>query len=88
LIRWALQQVSWSRFGTIMPIGGVVQLPADVRARRRDLGLRQADLADLSGTSERFIRELEHGKATLRLDKVIAVLDALGLELRAALRTP
>ena len=58
-------------------------LADDVRARRRELGLRQRDLADLAGTSERFIRELEHGKATVRLDKLIAVLDALGLELRA-----
>ena len=58
-------------------------LAADVRARRRALRLRQRDLADLAGTSERFIRELEHGKASVRLDKVTAVLDALGLELRA-----
>lgn len=55
----------------------------DIRERRRQLGLRQRDLADLAGASERFIRELEHGKATVRLDKVRAVLDALGLELRA-----
>lgn len=58
-------------------------LADDVRARRRELGLRQRDLADLAGTSERFIRELEHGKASVRLDKVTAVLEALGLELRA-----
>lgn len=61
-------------------------LGVEVRARRRTLGLRQEELAELSGTSVRFVRELEHGKATVRLDKVLAVLDALGLVLRTGLR--
>lgn len=61
-------------------------LGEDVRARRRDLGLLQVDLADMGGVSERFVRELEHDKPTLRLDKVTAVLDVLGLELRAHVR--
>lgn len=51
-----------------------------VRERRRDLGLSQEDLADLAGCSSRFLRTLEQGKASVRLDKVLAVLDALGLE--------
>lgn len=59
----------------------------DARERRRALGLGQEDLADLSGVSVRFIRALEHGKSTVRLDKLLAVLGALGLELRAELRT-
>ena len=62
-------------------------LGRDVRARRRDLGLRQEVVADLSGTSARFISTLENGKPTVRLDKVVAVLDALGLRLRAEVRT-
>jgi HTH-type transcriptional regulator / antitoxin HipB len=52
-----------------------------VRARRRHLGLRQAELADLAGVSERFVYALENGKASVQLDKVIAVLSALGLHL-------
>ena len=63
-------------------------LASDVRDRRRQLGLRQQDLADLAGASERFVRELESGKPTVRLDKVTAVLDVLGLELRAEPRQP
>ena len=47
--------------------------------RRRDLGLRQVDLALLAGVSERFVRELETGKPTVRLDKVLPVLEVLGL---------
>jgi y4mF family transcriptional regulator len=62
------------------------QLARDVRARRVALGLGQQELADLSGTSVRFVRSLEHGKATVRMDKVLAVLEALGLVLRADVR--
>ncbi|WP_040156827.1 type II toxin-antitoxin system Y4mF family antitoxin [Mobilicoccus massiliensis] len=61
-------------------------LGTDVRERRRTLGLLQTDVADMAGASERFVRDLEHDKPTLRLDKVTAVLDVLGLELRAELR--
>ena len=61
-------------------------LAADVRSRRRELGLRQQDVADLAGTSERFVRALEAGKPTVRLDKAAAVLDVLGLQLRAVPR--
>jgi y4mF family transcriptional regulator len=52
-----------------------------LRARRRHLGLRQAELADLAGVSERFVYALESGKGSVQLDKVIAVLSALGLHL-------
>lgn len=59
----------------------------EFQRRRRELGLTQADLADLAGVSDRSVRALEAGKATLRLDVVAAVVDALGLELQLALRT-
>ena len=52
-----------------------------LRLRRRHLGLRQDELADLAGVSERFIYALESGKKSVQLDKVIAVLSALGLHL-------
>lgn len=50
-------------------------------ARRRELGLRQLDVAELAGVSERFVRLLESGKESVRLDKVIPVLEVLGLRL-------
>jgi HTH-type transcriptional regulator / antitoxin HipB len=62
------------------------RLAQDVRARRVALKLSQQELAELSGTSIRFVRSLEHGKATARMDKVLAVLEALGLDLRAEVR--
>lgn len=57
-------------------------LGAAVRHRRRHLRLRQDELADLAGTSPRFIHMLEAGKPTVRLDKVLAVLAVLGLGLK------
>jgi HTH-type transcriptional regulator / antitoxin HipB len=56
-------------------------LAARVRARRAQLHLRQNEVADLAGVSERFVYALENGKQTVQLDKVTAVLTALGLHL-------
>ncbi|ANE03796.1 transcriptional regulator [Corynebacterium crudilactis] len=55
---------------------------------RKELGLRQGELADLAGVSERFIRDVEKGKTTVRLDKVIDVLSILGLELSVGIHDP
>lgn len=51
------------------------------RSRRQELGLRQVELAELAGCSTRFVHTLEAGKPTLRLDKLLDVLDVLGLRL-------
>jgi y4mF family transcriptional regulator len=64
-----------------MPTRSDGRLAAEVRARRTALHLKQEDLADLAGVSERFVYALENGKRTVQLDKVLAVLDALGLHL-------
>ena len=58
----------------------------DVQARRKDLGLTQVEVAELAGVSARFVMELEQGKPTVHLDKLSAVLDAMGLTLRAEVR--
>lgn len=57
-------------------------LAAVVAARREELCLRQAELAELAGVGPRFVNDLEAGKDTVRLDKVLAVLGALGLQLQ------
>ncbi|WP_417421404.1 type II toxin-antitoxin system Y4mF family antitoxin [Halomonas sp.] len=51
-----------------------------VRQLRSEQGLLQIDLAGLAGTGNRFIVDLERGKPTLQLQKVLDVLDLLGLE--------
>lgn len=52
-----------------------------VRGRRHALGLRQDELADLASCSTRFVHMLEQGKQTVRLDKLLDVLEVLGLGL-------
>jgi len=49
-----------------------------VKDRRKRLKLTQRDLADRAGVGLRFIRELEQGKASLRVDKVNQVLALFG----------
>jgi len=54
------------------------KLVAFVKHRRKQLGLTQVDLADRAGVGLRFIRDLEQGKQTLRMDKVNQVLSLFG----------
>lgn len=49
-----------------------------IRQKRKLNKLTQKDLADKAGVGLRFIRELEGGKPTLRMDKVNIVLDMFG----------
>ena len=41
----------------------------------------------MAGVSERFVRFVEQGKPSLRLDTLLALLDTLGVELQLATRT-
>jgi y4mF family transcriptional regulator len=63
------------------------ELGAKVEERRRALQLRQEELAELADVSVRFVRTLEHGKSSVRLDKVLDVLDVLGLDLDVRVRS-
>lgn len=53
-----------------------------VRTTRKTLNLTQPDLALAAGVGLRFIVELEAGKPTAQLQKVLDVLAALGLDLQ------
>ena len=50
-----------------------------VKEHRRQLGLTQAEFAMRSGLGLRFVRELEQGKETLRMDKVNQALAMFGM---------
>jgi HTH-type transcriptional regulator/antitoxin HipB len=54
-----------------------------VRKTRKEQGLTQLDVAGLAGFSNRFVIDLERGKETLQIQKVLDVLALLGLELTA-----
>lgn len=53
-----------------------------VRSAREAAGLRQDQLAFAAGVSTRLVHGIETGKATLRLDGLLKVLQALGLTLQ------
>ncbi len=52
-----------------------------LKERRKMLGLTQEELAEKAGVGLRFIRDMEQGKVTLRMDKVNQVLALFGHEL-------
>jgi y4mF family transcriptional regulator len=57
------------------------KLSQQVKVLRKRYGLTQEDLAYKSGVGLRFVRDMEQGKRTLRMDKVNAVLALFGKEL-------
>ena len=57
-------------------------LSNDIKRMRQTAGLSQVELAERAGVGLRFIRELEQGKTTVRLDKVNQVLALFGREVR------
>ena len=74
----------------INPNGNIVlsmqEIGTLVRDKRKQDGLTQTELAELSQVGTRFLSELENGKTTLRFDKVIQVLQNLGLQLSVIAR--
>lgn len=64
----------WSCMWTSLEVLGEI-----VRVARRRRKLTQGELAKLAGVGTAFLYELENGKPTVRMDKVLAVLVALDL---------
>ena len=58
-----------------------------IRTRRKHDGLTLAETAGLTNVGIRFLSELENGKPTVRLDKLLRVLTALGLQLQVVARS-
>ena len=51
-----------------------------VKKARREAGLTQEEFAMRSGLGLRFVRDLEQGKETVRMDKVNVALNMFGME--------
>ena len=51
-----------------------------IKSNRRAAGLSQQEFAMRSGLGLRFVRELEQGKETVRMDKVNIALAMFGME--------
>jgi len=52
-----------------------------IKSNRNKLGLSQSKLADICGNGVRFISDLENGKPTMQIGKVIDTLHVLGFDL-------
>lgn len=57
-------------------------LGSAIRHQRKQLGLTQKQLAEFAGCGEAFLHLLEHGKPSVRMDKLMSVLKILGLQLK------
>ena len=71
------------RFSSTTQKGKSTKLSAVVKTLRKEYGLTQEDLALKSGVGLCFVRNLEQGKPTLRMDKVNQLLDLFNYELTA-----
>ena len=60
---------------------GSMTLSDFLKDKRKRLNITQRQLAEKAGVGLRFIRDLEQGKTTLRMDKVNQVLKLFGQEL-------
>jgi len=58
-----------------------MKLSTFVKQKRAESHLTQPELAEKAGVGLRFVRELEQGKETLKLDKVNQVLNLWGYEI-------
>ncbi len=52
-----------------------------IRTTRKKLGVTQKDLALTSGTGLRFLTDLENGKPTCQIGKILTILHALGIKI-------
>lgn len=64
-----------------MKITSTRDLATAVRGRRQSLGLSQADLATRAGVSRPWLSDVEAGKPTAEIGRVLRLVDALGLRL-------
>ena len=58
----------------------IKQIGTTLRERRKLLNVTQEDLADISGVSERTVRDIEKGLANPELESLMKLCEVLGLE--------
>ena len=62
------------------------QIAERVSARRKELGLSQKDLAELTGTTQSAIARLESGGRPPRIDTLLGIAEALDCDLTVELK--
>lgn len=72
----------------VLPLTSVLEAGTAIRTLRKRAGIRIDDFAMTAGVSKQFLSDLENGKATVQMGKVLQMLERLGvkvsLELPAA----
>ena len=63
-------------------------IASQIKILRKKNGLTQIEFAKRAGVGLRFLRELEQGKSTIRMDKLMQVLDFLGYHLELKKNEP
>ena len=71
----ALEELALKTVHTSKDIG------SEIRKRRKELGYTQGFLADYVGVSASFLSELENGKETIQLNKLMDVMSLLGMDM-------
>ena len=69
-----------------MLITDINKLGEGIRARRKALGYTQTFLSEATGLSVSFISDLERGKATAEIGKVLRLIHLLGMDLTMTAR--
>lgn len=69
-----------------MKLNSVEAISTTIKKRRIQLGLTQAETAALCNVGNRFFSELENGKETLQIGKVLHCLEMLGINVYAVNR--
>jgi y4mF family transcriptional regulator len=67
-------------------ISSVSDLGTLIRRSRKGMKLTQAEFADHAGVGRRFVSELESGKGSLEIEKVLACASAAGIDITARSR--
>jgi len=69
-----------------MIITSPASLGAQIKKRRKELNYTQTFLSEFSGLSASFISDLEHGKDTAEIGKVLLLVNLLGMDLEINVR--
>ena len=64
-----------------MKINNTKTLGETIRERRKELHYTQAYLSEFTGLSVTFISDVERGKTTAEIEKIIRLINVLGLNL-------
>lgn len=64
---------------TLERVSSAAEAGAELRSRRKALGMTQGQLAEAMGCSQRLVSELERGRGTVGFDKVMRAFSEVGL---------